>query len=129
MGFFELILGNFSPASKIYSADILRIPGREFPRRVRIDIKGQPTYLAGEPLRDFLANLAQGGITKTSMDKKLRDLGLKDNQYERRREIMRTITKKKVEQKKDDQKKNEKQEPDQDQIDDYYDDIIKKINK
>ena len=88
MGIFDLILGNFSPAPKIYRSDIQAIPGNRFPRKVRVKIGDQQIYLEGVGLRDWLARLAQNGITKTSMEKKLRTAGLAESQYARRKEIM-----------------------------------------
>jgi hypothetical protein len=45
----------------------------------------------GEDLRDVLAELAIGGVTFTSFEEKLKDLGLRDKQIQRRKEIMKII--------------------------------------
>ncbi len=88
MSFFDIILGSFGSGPKIYRSAILRIPGSRFNRQVRLKVGDNEQSLVGESLRDYLAGLAGGGISFTSMEEKLKKAGLKDKQYERRKEIM-----------------------------------------
>lgn len=85
MSLLDIIFGS---GPKIYRSAILRIPGHRFNRQVRIKVGDDERSLAGVGLRDYLAGLAGGGISFTSMEEKLKKAGLKDKQYERRKEIM-----------------------------------------
>jgi hypothetical protein len=91
MGLYEIITGFILGGNKIYSATIKKIPGSEFSRQMRLNINGQALDLMGEDLRDVLAELAIGGVTFTSFEEKLKDLGLRDKQIQRRKEIMKII--------------------------------------
>lgn len=92
MGWYDIINGFFSTSSgKVYRSQILNLPGSAFPRQVRLDIDGEQKYLVGENLRDFLAQLANSGITLTRLDEKLKDMGLENKQYQRREEIIKTL--------------------------------------
>lgn len=88
MSILDLIFGT---GKKVYRSTIEGISGAVFRREVKIKISGQEKKLVGEALRDELARMAGGGISLTSLEEKLKKLGLKDKQYERRREIMRII--------------------------------------
>lgn len=91
MSFFDIILGSFGSGPKIYRSAVLRIPGSRFNRQVRLKVGGDERSLVGESLRNYLAGLAGGGISFTSMEEKLKTAGLKGKQYERRKEIMATL--------------------------------------
>lgn len=91
MSIFDLILNSFSPSTKIYSSKIKNLPGSRFNRQVIVQMGGKKLPLQGEKLRDYLAGLAQGGITYTSLEEKLKRAGLKDKQYNKRVEIMKVL--------------------------------------
>lgn len=91
MSWINAIFNVIGGGPKVYRSTIEKIPGNRFSRQVSLDIKGQKTVLVDYRLRDYLARLAGGGITLTSLEKKLKDLGLKDSQYQRRKEIMGII--------------------------------------
>lgn len=99
MSLLDLIFGS-SP--KIYRSAILRIPGNRFNRQARLKVGDNEQSLVGESLRDYLAGLAGGGISFTSMEEKLRIAGLKDKQYARRKEIM-TILREETQTKKEEE--------------------------
>ena len=81
----------FGTSKKVYRSTIEKIPGAVFSREVKIKIGENEKRLVGEDLRDELARMAGGGISLTSLEEKLKKIGLKDNQYEQRKDIMRII--------------------------------------
>lgn len=121
MGFFDLILGNFSPSPKIYRSAIMNIPGARFSRQIVVTVNGKQAVLVGQRLRDWLASLAGGGVTKTSLEKRLIAAGLKDGQYARRQEIIDILwPKKKTEDKKQTEKEDKERAKEKEKLEKEY---------
>ena len=107
MSLIDIIFSSFGSGPKIYRSAVLRIPGSRFNRQVRLKVGDSEQSLVGESLRDYLAGLAGGGISFTSMDEKLKTAGLKDKQYARRKEII-TILREETQVKKEEEVNNKK---------------------
>jgi len=88
MGIFDLI---FATSKKIYASKIKEIPLSQFNREVRLTIDGESGVYKEEKLRNILVGMAKGGVTLTKIEDNLKLMGLKNNQIERRKEIIKIL--------------------------------------
>ncbi len=88
MGLFDLI---FSSSPKIYSAGIEKIPVSLLAREYKFKIDGDNNYYSGEKLRTVLKSITAGGVSITKFEERLKEMGLKDEQYKKRKELINIV--------------------------------------
>lgn len=88
MSIFDLIFGT---GKKAYSSTIEKIPASTFARQVRLTINGEKKYYSEVKLKNLLINLTRGGKTLTKLEEELKEMGAKNDQINRRKEIIEII--------------------------------------
>lgn len=107
MSLLDLIFGS---SKKIYASQIEKIPASRFNRQVSLLVDGQKQILSDVKLKGFLLSLAQGGISITSLEEKLKKAGAVNNQLARRKEIIEIIKTECLPNDKEKKSKKEKEE-------------------
>ncbi len=85
MSLLDLIFG--SP-KKIYASQIQKIPASVFNREVKLTVGGKTDVYKEFKLRDVLERMSHNGITITKMEENLKNMGLKDGQFEKRKYLI-----------------------------------------
>jgi hypothetical protein len=88
MSLLDLIFGS---GKKIYASQVRKIPAGVFNREVKLTVGGKIDVYKESKLRDVLERMSQNGITITKMEENLKNMGLKDSQYEKRKYLMDLI--------------------------------------
>ncbi len=86
-----LYLGSSEKGEKIYEQTISQMPLRLFNWSARVKVGGEVKDLSGEALRDFIAGLARNGVSLSQLDRSLKKVGLRNNQYALRQRILRAV--------------------------------------
>ena len=90
MGFFDLIFGHSQryPHVTVYAENIERIPALRFKREIKVLINGEKQIIKEQKIKDLLKKEVKGGKSLNLLDEKLRKIGLKSEQWEKRKWLM-----------------------------------------
>lgn len=88
MGIFDLL---FSSPAKIYASRIDRIPASFFAGRYILRINGLKQVYEGEKFKAILKAAVKGGISLGKLEEKLKNMGLRGGQYEKRQKVLSIV--------------------------------------
>lgn len=93
MGFFDLIFSTTPryPHVIVYSETIERIPALRFNREITVTRDGEKQTIDGQETKDMLKSFVHGGLSLNLLHDKLKSIGLKDSQLEKRKWLMDMI--------------------------------------
>lgn len=93
MSLFDLIFGSSPryPHVIVYAQTIEKISALSLGREIRVVIDGEKQVLSGQEIKDMLERFVQGGLSLNLLEAKLKAIGLKGDQLEKRKWLMEKV--------------------------------------